>query len=398
MQHLFISSSILLFVAITLTFLSFTTSTPSLLFVTAQQQCDHTNPNICESGEAWGATTNADSPTGCNCFCNNAYRGEYICKCLNNTNAACDACKTEGTVQWFLRPEFGVDKKCVRNCDSDLDCSGNADAIFYPPDPSDRDAAVFPPRSNCGCRCRNSWMTVPHDADLPGTFVSGSRNPCNYCPIQYDQNEDCTQCGNGFSGTYPDDCVRNCNSQNDCNSNSVNVTGQWIGNISNCKCTCKDQWAQPDCKKCPYPYAINPVTDSCDMCADNRDQSTYPDCNGFCNISLNCTSPENVESVSRVGGACQCSCRLAWQGDNASDCSACDLKTSVMRRGDCYPKTATHELTETDSHSFTSSESHSTSETSSPSSTLSETQSESDSSSSSASVSSSSSLSQSRFW
>lgn len=357
-SHLISVVTALLLIFVTNSLSSSSSSSPSFLFsssfvsfATAQQQsCDENNPQICAAGHAWFVEPNSASPTGCKCYCNNAWQGWKCdaCDLLGSVIDVSGECVCNGAAQpvpWVL-----ADGICKRTCNSALDCNGHG-ASFLPVGGNTN--PLYPPADSCRCVCRNYWY-------------SSDGQQCNLCPIQYApaNGSDCAQCANGFAvqQTVPVlVCTRPCNTQADCSGHARAVSGDWIGNVSSCKCDCFNQFQQPDCKRCPWPYAGS----NCSECAELRDN--YPDCIGRCNASDNCTGAENVEGVSRVGGQCVCKCRNEWTGPNATDCSVCP-RHGVKHR-DCVPITLTHELTNTSSTSLSATQAMSAS--SSPSDSVS---------------------------
>ncbi|CUE71036.1 membrane-associated protein, putative [Bodo saltans] len=183
-------------------------------------------------------------------------------------------------------------------CTNMKDCfdnSQNSDILFV--------------NGSCQCApCTNSWYG----------------NQCQYCPVQYDEFEDCGACNTVdlYVGTYPN-CYSNvCNISAVCD---VANTRAVSGTVSTgCICLCRNAWSGSTCDVCPAGFNSSNACGSC-----LPDWYGYPTCSPLCTNAGNCTNHALTVSGTYASG-CVCNCNHNWTTPN---CSVCPLGYSA--ENDC---------------------------------------------------------------
>eukprot|EP01065_Artemidia_motanka_P010283 TRINITY_DN15428_c0_g1_i1.p1 TRINITY_DN15428_c0_g1~~TRINITY_DN15428_c0_g1_i1.p1 ORF type:complete len:702 (+),score=167.05 TRINITY_DN15428_c0_g1_i1:46-2106(+) len=119
---------------------------------------------------------------------------------------------------------------------------------------------------------------------------------------------------------------RTCSSALDC-SNHANDPIGGDGYRCYCELRCRNGWKERDCSLCPAPLGGN----DCDGCLPGMvpcpqsscPATASPQCR-LCDADADCSS--HATAITSNGYQCQCTCRNAWAGTDAtgrSDCSKC---------------------------------------------------------------------------
>ena len=220
-------------------------------------------PCSCGAGEERGP-----DKTACDCVCSNKWE-------RNPSNGKCNFCPEDydesQDCNTCAKGASGKFPNC-KACNSYNQCHDHASSTTVT-------------GNKCNCYCRNHW-----DGEM-----------CADCPIEYDENEDCNQCANGYI-EEGNSCSK-CDSQSKCSGHAIAVES----NKARTKCVC-------DCK-------IGFKGTTCDQCDTGFIE--YPVCKECTNIE-HCSG--NAKSVTSLGNLCVCDCEDGYLGDKCDTCKAGFIK------------------------------------------------------------------------